>query len=204
MKIGGILPFTTIEYPDCLAAVVFCQGCPWRCSYCHNPHLLPADGDGRIDWRDVHHLMKKRSGLLDAVVFSGGEPTMQPRLVEAILDVKKAGFLAGLQTSGAYPDLLRDALPILDLVTMDLKAPFEAYERITGVSGSGEKARASAEIILGSGVRHRFRTTLHPVLIEEGLIAAMTEMVQTCWESEYELLKPGMLQHQYQNELSLL
>jgi pyruvate formate lyase activating enzyme len=187
LKVGGITPLTTIEFPGRLAAVIFCQGCPWRCGYCHNPHLLPKGVNGIGGWRDTILFLEKRRGLLDAVVFSGGEPTMQPELPEAIQTVKKLGFQVGIQTSGAYPDCLRETLPLLDLVTMDIKAPFEEYERITGIRGSGEIARKSAELVLQSGVRQRFRTTLDPFLLEEERLASLTEMIRSDWKSEWEV-----------------
>ncbi|HEX6005079.1 MAG TPA: radical SAM protein, partial [Burkholderiales bacterium] len=77
---GGLVALSTTDYPDHLAAVVFGQGCPWRCGYCHNPHLLPKRGVARIAWRDVLAFLERRRGLLDAVVFSGGEPTLQAAL----------------------------------------------------------------------------------------------------------------------------
>ena len=92
MRIGGFVPFTSIDYPGELAAVVFCQGCPWRCSYCHNPHLLDARSTELLDWQALLEVLSLRKGLLDAVVFSGGEPTLQDTLPGAITEVKKMGF----------------------------------------------------------------------------------------------------------------
>ena len=82
LLIGGLLPFTTIDYPGCLAAVLFCQGCPWRCHYCHNRHLLPQKGGSALPWQEVLALLERRQGLLDALVFSGGEATLQAALPE--------------------------------------------------------------------------------------------------------------------------
>ena len=84
LRIGGFLPFTSVDYPGALAAVVFCQGCPLQCVYCHNPALLPARAKTHIKWDDVHAHLTERVGLLDAVVFSGGEPLMQKALAPAI------------------------------------------------------------------------------------------------------------------------
>ena len=84
LNVGGLTPFSTTDYPGMLAAVVFCQGCPWRCDYCHNPHLLPRKHPGGVEWSQVRDLLLRRQGLLDAVVFSGGEPTLQKELLGAI------------------------------------------------------------------------------------------------------------------------
>lgn len=168
LKIGGLTPFTSIDYPGELAAVVFCQGCPWRCGYCHNRHLLDTGVSGAITWEEVRAFLARRRGLLDAIVFSGGEPTLQPGLRQAVREARSMGFLVGFHTSGAFPERLEELLPHLDWVGMDIKAPFEDYEMITGIPGSGREARTSAEILLESGLPHEFRTTLHPLLTDEG------------------------------------
>lgn len=182
--IGGITPFTTIDYPGKLSAVLFCRGCPWRCGYCHNRHLLAPGGGESIPWEQVLDFLCQRRGLLDAVVFSGGEPTMQAGLVEAMRAVRGMGFKVGLHTAGPYPDRLLDCLPHLDWVGMDIKAPFDRYERITGVPGSGSAARISAELLRRSGVPRQFRTTLDPVLLEEGGLEQVWAMVEGEWGEE--------------------
>lgn len=162
LRIGGLVPLSATDYPDHLAAVVFCQGCPWRCGYCHNPHLLARRGETEIPWSDVIALLERRRGLLDAVVFSGGEPTLQPALPGAMREAKAMGFKIGLHTAGIYPRRLAEVLPLIDWVGMDVKAEFDRYPQITGVPGSGARARRSLEIILASGVACEFRTTMDP------------------------------------------
>lgn len=161
LRIGGLTPYSATDYPGCFSAVVFCQGCPWRCRYCHNPHLLPADAPPAMAWDEVVYFLGRRRGLLDAVVFSGGEPTLQDGLAEAARAVKALGFKVGLHTADMYPERLRELLPLFDWVGMDIKAPFADYEQITSVAGSGAKARVSARWILDSGVDYEFRTTVH-------------------------------------------
>jgi len=158
LRIGGLTPLSWSDYPGKLAAVVYCQGCAWRCSYCHNQHLMPRKEAGRIAWSDVTDLLKRRRGLLDAVVFSGGEPTLQSGLAAAVAEVKALGFLVGLHTAGIVPKHLQRLLPMLDWVAMDLKAPFETHHEVTGVAGSGRRAKESMELILASGVACRFHT----------------------------------------------
>jgi pyruvate formate lyase activating enzyme len=165
MKIGGIAPFTTIDYPDALAAVLFCQGCPWRCSYCHNPHLQSCSIEGAYDWPRILHFLEMRQGFLEAVVFSGGEPTQQPDLLNAIRDVRALGFKIGLHTAGMHPEKLQGVLPGIDWVGMDIKAPFDDYERITRIPQSGSAAKISAGHILASSIPYEFRTTVHPRLL---------------------------------------
>jgi pyruvate formate lyase activating enzyme len=161
IRVGGLTPLSSTDYPGYLAAVVFCQGCPWRCGYCHNPHLVPGAKDASIAWDEVLAFLHKRQGLLDAVVFSGGEPTAQPHLADAMRAVKALGYRIGLHTAGVYPARLAEVLPLVDWVGMDVKAPFADYERITGVANSGDKAQQSLRAILDSGVEYEFRTTVH-------------------------------------------
>ena len=190
LKIGGFVPFTTVDYPEHLAAVVFCQGCPWQCSYCHNRHLLPARGANEIAWLEVMATLGRRRGLLDAVVFSGGEPTAQAALPAAMRVMKSMGFRVGLHTAGIYPRRLAEVLPLVDWVGMDIKADFAGYERVTGIPGSGRAARESAGLIIRSGVAHEFRTTVDRTLLSESDVAhisstiarmgAKNHVLQTC------------------------
>ena len=105
--------------------------------------------------------MYKRQ-LLDAVVFSGGEPTAQPGLAQAMRDARALGYRIGLHSAGIYPRRFAEVLPLVDWVGFDAKAPFDAaYARITGVRASGEAALKSARLLLASGVDYEFRTTWH-------------------------------------------
>lgn len=175
LKVGGITPFSATDYPDQLATVVFVQGCPWRCGYCHNPHLQTRPPAGAVQWERVMELLERRVGLVDAVVFSGGEPTIDPALGDAVAEVRKLGFKVGLHTACIYPDKLTALLPQLDWVGFDIKAPFEHYARITGVADSGWQALACAQAILASGVTHECRTTVHPMLLTDYEIVDLAE-----------------------------
>lgn len=174
-RLGGLTPLSLTDYPGLLSAVLFCQGCPWSCVYCHNPHLLAAEVPPERDWRSVLDFLRRRVGLLDAVVFSGGEPTLQSGLAGALREVRRLGFRLGLHTAGPYPERLAEVLPLLDWVGFDVKAPFESYDRVSGVSGSGAKARESLRLLVESGVDHECRTTVHPALFSAPELAALSE-----------------------------
>ena len=178
LHVGGLTPMTTVDYPGELAAVVFCQGCPWRCRYCHNSELIPRNSHTSIPWQQVMEFLKQRRGLLDAVVFSGGEPTLQRELPAAMAQVKALGYKIGLHTGGPYPERLCKVLPLVDWVGMDIKALEENYPNLTGVEGSGVKAWESAGILLGSGVSHDIRTTVHPALTSEDELQQIIERLQ--------------------------
>lgn len=172
---GGLVPLTTTDFPDRLAAVIFCQGCPWACGYCHNPHLIPARADYGHDWAAILEFLACRRGLLDGVVFSGGEPLYQRGLEAAVAAIRKMGFDVGLHSGGAYPERLRRLLPSLDWVGLDVKAPFGEYDRITGVPASGERARRSLAYVLDSGIDHEIRTTVHPLVFSRDSLRSLAE-----------------------------
>ncbi len=163
--VGGYTPLTTIDYPQALAAVLFLQGCPWSCGYCHNGGLIAVDSGTGLRWRNILDFLEKRGALLDAVVFSGGEPTLQAGLGDAIRQVRALGFRIGLHTAGIYPRRLEKVLPLVDWVGMDVKAAHADYDRVTGARRSADRAWQSLRLILASGVDHEFRTTVHPDLL---------------------------------------
>ena len=176
-KVGGITPFSASDYPGKLAAVIFVQGCPWRCGYCHNPHLQPRLPHSPVAWGDVLNLLERRHGLLDAVVFSGGEPTMDRDLEHALRDVRAMGFDTGLHTGGAYPRRLESVLPLLDWVGFDVKALPSGYDAITQRRGSHFAAWQSLQLLLDSGIDYECRTTVHSTLLSDKAISELAGML---------------------------
>ncbi len=187
LKVGGLTPFSASDYPGKLAAVVFVQGCPWRCGYCHNPHLQSRSADRPLDWPQILARLQRRVGLIDAVVFSGGEPTMDAALADAMRAVRALGLGVGLHTAGAYPRRLAELLPLVDWVGMDVKTSFDQYEAITGIRASARHALASAEAVLASGVAHEFRTTVHPALHAEHEVLALANALSAMGVRHYAL-----------------
>jgi pyruvate formate lyase activating enzyme len=174
IAVGGLVPFTTVDFPGRLAAVVFCQGCAWRCGYCHNTHLRDFS-PGRISWSSVLEFLRKRQNLLEAVVFSGGEPLAQRALPRAMQEARALGYRIGLHTAGSNPRRLKEVLPLLDWVGLDFKAPSARYREITQSSGAGE-TRRSLRSIIETGVPYEVRTTLDERLSEADLTALRTEI----------------------------
>lgn len=173
LHLGGLERLSLVDWPGMLTAVIFCQGCGWRCRYCHNPHLIPfGPAGGPLSWDEISAWLKRRRGLLDGVVFSGGEPTLQPGLAAAIADVRELGFKVGLHTGGPIPETFAALLPQLDWVGFDFKAPFDRYAQVTG-HDHGSRARASLTSLLGSQVAFEIRTTWHPHLLAVTDLAAM-------------------------------
>lgn len=164
LLIGGIQPFSTVDWPGKLACVAFLAGCPWRCPYCQNAALQTREAATATD-ADLFRLLGARRGLLDGVVFSGGEPLAQAAVLDSMREAKEMGFGVGLHTCGAFPERLLEALPYLDWVGLDVKAPWDAYDRVTRGHASGKAALASLTAILDAGVAMEARTTWHPALL---------------------------------------
>ncbi|PTZ22809.1 anaerobic ribonucleoside-triphosphate reductase activating protein [Pseudomonas aeruginosa] len=161
LRVGGLVPLTTLDYPGLLACVLFCQGCAWRCRYCHNPELIAPRGAEEIPWPRLLEFLRRRQGLLQAVVFSGGEATLQAALGDAMRTVRELGFRVGLHSAGINPRAFARVLAQSDWVGFDVKAPAEDVAAITGVDGSGAANWRSLECLLDSGVAYECRTTVH-------------------------------------------
>jgi len=177
MKIGGYVPFTLGDYPGRPAAIVFTQGCNFRCPFCHNGALLP-EGPGRLPEAEVLARLTRRRGVLAGIVVSGGEPTLQPDVADFCAALKVSGFAVKLDTNGSRPDVLRALLAerLVDYVAMDVKAPPGRYSRLAGVPGAWPLIAESIQLVAESGVPHEFRTTVVPALLADrdlGVIRAL-------------------------------
>lgn len=179
LLIGGITPFSTVDWPGKLACVAFLAGCPWRCPYCQN-HQLQSFDAATATADDLFAFLGQRRGLLDGVVFSGGEPLAQEATIDAAAHAREMGFAVGLHTCGCYPDRLERMLPHLDWVGLDIKAPWDAYERVTRAPKSGERARQSLELLLAAGVELEVRTTWHPRLLSADDMATIAHNLAAC------------------------
>lgn len=187
LKIGGFTPLSMSDYPGQISAVIFCQGCPWRCRYCHNPHLIPNKRIGEVSFDEVMKFLKKRVGLLDAVVLSGGEPTMQVEVVDAAMTIKSLGFKVALHTCGQYPRVLKKLLPHLSWVGIDIKAPFKKYELITRRKVSPDPILESMKAILDSTAKYEFRTTVHQNLLSTDDVLQIANVLKLLGAKKYVL-----------------
>lgn len=160
LRIGGITPLSTVDWPGQLAAVLFLQGCPWRCSYCHNGFLQSACGEGQVPWAQVEDLLGLRRGLLDGVVFSGGEPTAQASLADAVQRVRELGFAVGLHTAGIYPRRLAQLGDAIDWIALDIKALPSEYDALTGTPGSHQRVEETLDWLLANHKHFECRTTV--------------------------------------------
>ncbi|MBE6453108.1 MAG: anaerobic ribonucleoside-triphosphate reductase activating protein [Alphaproteobacteria bacterium] len=163
LLIGGVETFSTVDFPDRLAAVVFMQGCPWRCPFCYNQSIQKIGQNTGFLWEKFIEFLERRKGKLDGVVFSGGEPLVQDGLFAAMEQVKAMGFEIGLHTGGYRPEHLAKVLAIVDWVGLDIKAPLEKerYQFVTQTNHINSVLQ-SLDILINSGKDFECRTTCDP------------------------------------------
>jgi pyruvate formate lyase activating enzyme len=180
MKIGGFTPFTLSDYPGKVAALVFTQGCNFRCPFCHNGSLMPMDGHSFIMEDDIYSFLQKRRNFLDGVVVTGGEPTIQNGLMKFLRHIKKEiGLQVKLDTNGSRPIILRELFEagLVDYVAMDIKAPLCSYNKLAGLQVAVERVEESINLISQSGIEHEFRTTVVKSLLSEGDVEGVRKLV---------------------------
>ena len=166
MKIAGLIKSSLIDYPGKIAAVVFTQGCNFRCGFCHNPDLISAafpKGTKQYEEDEIFTFLEKRMGKLDGVVITGGEPLFQPDLEQLITKIKQLGFLVKLDTNGSSPERLKAMLDsgLIDYVAMDIKGPLEKYVEICSYPNK-KVIQDSIDIVMKNSVPYEFRTTVLP------------------------------------------
>jgi pyruvate formate lyase activating enzyme len=183
MQIGGFQSFSLSEYPGRISAVVFCQGCNFRCPYCHNPELVDTDRYAP-SWPEARIMcdLAARRGKVQGVVITGGEPTLQPDLERFIREVRGLGFAVKLDTNGSDPDTLERLLAagLLDHVGLDVKAPPRAYAAIARVEIDPSSIARSIAIVLGSHVDHEMRTTWLPSLLRREDLLEIATAIRGC------------------------
>ncbi|NMB00639.1 MAG: anaerobic ribonucleoside-triphosphate reductase activating protein [Firmicutes bacterium] len=170
MIIGGIMPFSLVDYPGLPAATVFTLGCNLRCPFCHNVELV--EGKEQVDSGQFFTLLEKRVGLLDGVCITGGEPTLQRGLADFAKRIKTLGFNIKLDTNGSRSQVLAELLEqdLLDYVAVDIKAPPQLYAEATRVALTFAQVVESVNVLRESQVEYELRTTVVPGLIDlEGL-----------------------------------
>ncbi|MGE0267287.1 MAG: anaerobic ribonucleoside-triphosphate reductase activating protein [Candidatus Omnitrophota bacterium] len=181
MRIGGLQKFSLLDYPDKVCCIIFTRGCDFRCPYCFNPELVDPHQYGTlISEEEVWDFLENRKKILEAVVISGGEPTLQPNLISFIQKVKQLGYLVKLNTNGSKPHILRRLifLKAIDYIAMDVKAPLNDYAMASGVMIDPDIIRQSINIIIKSGIRYEFRVTVAKSLCSEDDLKEIKELLR--------------------------
>lgn len=162
MQIGGITKSSLIDYPKKISAVIFLIGCNFNCPYCHNPELVISNIIEPIDINTIYSFLKKRKGLLDGVVITGGEPTLHKKLPEFIKNIKDMGYLIKLDTNGSNPNMVEELIEnkLVDYIAMDIKAPFDEYNNIITKEINIENVKKTFKLLVQNKVDYEFRTTV--------------------------------------------
>ncbi len=181
MLFGGFQPFTLSDYPGCVAAIAFAQGCNFRCPFCHNGALIPlaAPKGATRGQGEVLTALEARRGKLEGLVVSGGEPTIHGDLPDFLRQVKRMGFRVKLDTNGSKPNMLAALIEdgLVDYLAMDIKAPLEDYKRLCGVNADTRALEESIAIISWSKLPHHFRTTAVTPLLTPADMHAVKSIV---------------------------
>lgn len=158
----GLDKLSVLDYEDKMSAVLFSKACNFRCPFCHNG-LTVLQAEEYIPWEEIMSYLKLRKGMLDAVVVSGGEPTLLPNLINKLKDIKSLGYEIKLDTNGTNPDLVKQYIDshLIDYVAMDIKNSEEKYPLTAGVNNVDmDSIKKTIKLLKESGIAYEFRTTL--------------------------------------------
>jgi len=169
-----------IEYPGHISAVIFIGGCNFYCPFCHNPELVKSNIFSETDFLthdEVLAMLIKRSGFIEAVSITGGEPLSYDGLEELISRIKdETDFLIKVDTNGTFPEKLKVISPSVDYIAMDLKSSPDGYFKATGGKAVFDDVRKSIEFIKTFD-EHEFRTTMVPgIVTSDDVITLLKEI----------------------------
>lgn len=161
MKVVGFLKTSMIDYPNTLASVVYTPKCNFNCEFCHNKDLVYEEMIP-VEHTTIFKHLDKRQGIIDGVVITGGEPTLQKNIVPFIKALKAKGLKVKLDTNGHKPEILKALLDnqLLDYVAMDIKNSWAKYDMTAQSNVSAHKIRESIDLLKNSVIDYEFRTTL--------------------------------------------
>lgn len=189
-----IARWTTTEgddWPGRTVLTILLQGCPWSCISCQTPELRDPLVPGTVTWQQVRDVISRSRSGLDGVVFSGGEPTRQDGLADAMEQVRALGLPVGLHTSGSYPQRFAAVLSLADRVVLEIKAPATLYRAVTGVGASAHKAFASLRLALDSGVDLQVRTLADRAVVTPEVLVGLRENLAAMGVKDHVVVEVG-------------
>jgi pyruvate formate lyase activating enzyme len=211
MKIGGFVKQSLMDYPGKVAAVVFTQGCNFRCGYCHNPQLVLPElflNNPEYIPLNIISYLKERRNWLDGVVVTGGEPTIHKDLPEFLKEIKALGYLVKLDTNGSNPYMLERIVKdkLADYIAMDIKIPLEdgMYAKIIGISDVNEITEnilASVLVLKNAQIDGEFRTTSIPGIHNEGMIELIKKYIGNDKRYKINEFRDGKTINSFKNQL---
>jgi pyruvate formate lyase activating enzyme len=177
MIFSGIQKSSLVDFPGLISCVLFVPGCNYDCFFCHNRSLF--DGPHEILNSDkIRDFLHKRVGLLDGVVVTGGEPSLQPDLVETLRKIQGLGYRVKLDTNGSHPEIVEKVLKsgTADYFAIDYKAPAARYQEICGPAADAAKVQESISLLIKSKADFEVRTTVIPQLKQKDLLQMAEEL----------------------------
>ncbi len=181
MRIAGYQPLSLIDYPGVICSIVFTQGCPFRCPYCHNPELIPHTKETGHSVEEILEKIDKDAKMLEGVCVTGGQPCIHPDLGDLLRAIKKRRLLVKLDTNGVNPAMVKKFLDerLIDYAAMDLKHVWARYDEVarTGSAAAIEHCKKTFDLLQASGIPHEFRTTVSPSLHSEDELVAMARQL---------------------------
>ena len=180
MEFVGIDKFSLLDYGDNVCVVLFAPTCNYRCPFCHNGDSV-LNSNAEIPFEDILNYLKERKGLVDAVVISGGEPTLMNDLAAKIKQIKELGYKIKLDSNGTNPEIIKALIhqKLIDYVAMDIKNSEEKYSLTCGAKNpSIENVKKSIKLLMTSGIDYEFRTTLVKELHNSDDIKSLGELIK--------------------------
>ena len=184
MQIAGYLKTSLIEWPGKISSVIFTPGCNFRCPFCHNADLVDSSKAAKLQSFKEDEVLKdleKRKKWVDAVVITGGEPTLQPSLSKLLKKLKSLKLLIMIHTNGTRPEVIRKLIinGLADYIAMDVKGNFDEYQNFTNVKTQMSNVKSSIELIIESGIEYEFRTTVVPGLHDLKNLKRLAEQLKS-------------------------
>ena len=176
MKFSGLQKISLIDYPNKIASVLFTPGCNLRCGFCHNWRIVMDPKPPFLHEAQALEILESRKKYVDAVVVTGGEPTMHKELPKFLAKLKARGFTVKLDTNGFYPDVLEECLANVDYVAMDVKTCLDKY-RLLGAKDTAGLMRSVEMLKTGKGP-YEFRTTTVPDIVTAEDVTCIGELIK--------------------------
>jgi pyruvate formate lyase activating enzyme len=189
MKFSGIQKTSLIDFPDRIATVLFTPGCNLRCPFCHNWRLVLEPKPPFLSEETVFKILESRRKYVDAVVITGGEPTMHKHLPSFIKNLKERGFSVKIDTNGFLPQVLEGCFPYVDYVALDVKTSLEKY-LLLGARDVTDFLR-TIEILKNGNVDYEFRATVVPGFVDAEIIPKIGELVKGGKRFAFQQFVPG-------------
>jgi pyruvate formate lyase activating enzyme len=193
MIVAGLQKLSLVDFPGQLAAVVFLQGCNFRCGYCHNPALIKAEKIFDLEEKDIFEFLDQRRDKIDAVVISGGEPAIHPGLPEFIRKVSAYGLKVKLDTNGSVPSMIEKLFKegLIEHIALDIKTSLSKYRLLTEQSDIARAITESIRIIMSGPVPYEFRTTCVPGVVDKEDFTSIGEMTRGARAYFLQQFRPG-------------